>query len=58
MVFSRDTCDLRSRYDVLLAKEIGILNGPDQLTRIGSYILYTHMIAQRQRVMRGKKRAN
>ncbi|OXV09779.1 hypothetical protein Egran_02459 [Elaphomyces granulatus] len=24
----------------------------------GSYILYTHMIAQRQRVMRGKKRAN
>jgi hypothetical protein len=25
---------------------------------IGSYILYTHMIAQRRKVMRGKKRAD
>jgi very-long-chain (3R)-3-hydroxyacyl-CoA dehydratase len=30
---------------------------PLGLTRAGSYILYTHMMAQRRRVMRGKEKA-
>jgi very-long-chain (3R)-3-hydroxyacyl-CoA dehydratase len=42
----------------LLTDEIGILNGPDQPNHTGSYIMYTHMIAQRQRVRRGKNRVS